>query len=131
VLGRPFLRVLPARPHNSRRFGISNDLSTPVLFREGRGETFMAAPSLTYREYAQVCSAFRALGSTPLSTASTQTLLAQQLRKRNPPLADRLSGLSAVEARTLLLHLWRYQESERLEVLHRGDACPCGRRRQA
>jgi hypothetical protein len=91
----------------------------------------MTAPSLTYREYAQVCSAYRALGSTPLSTTTIQTLLTQRLRKRNPPLADRLSGLSAAEARTLLLHLWRYQKSERLELLHREDACPRGIRRQA
>jgi hypothetical protein len=90
----------------------------------------MAAPSLTYREYAQVCSAYRALGSIPPSIASIQTLLAQLLRKRNPALADRLSGLSASEARTLMLYLWRYQESERLELLDRGDACPRGIRRQ-
>jgi hypothetical protein len=82
----------------------------------------MGAPSLTYREYAQVCSAYRALGSADLSAARVRRRLAQRLRERSPELADKLSGLGDAEARTLLLHLWRYHKSVRLERLPGGDA---------
>jgi hypothetical protein len=81
----------------------------------------MGAPSLSYREYAQVCSAYLALGSPYLSATHVQRLLSQRLRERNPELADKLSGLRDAEVRTLLLLLWRYQEGERLERLQGED----------
>jgi hypothetical protein len=86
----------------------------------------MGAPSLTYREYAQVCSAYRALGDAYLSAARVQRRLAQRLRERNPELADKLSGLRDAEARTLLLHLCRYHKGVRLERLQGEDACQGG-----
>jgi hypothetical protein len=83
----------------------------------------MNAPRLTYREYAKVRSAYQALDGSEFSTARVQTLLASRLKERNPELAAKLSGLKEAEVRTLVLHLWRYQECERLECLQRGDAC--------
>jgi hypothetical protein len=62
------------------------------------------------------------LGDAYLSAASLQALLAQRLKRRNPELADKLSGLRKAEVRTLSLHLWRYHECQRLERLQRGDA---------
>jgi hypothetical protein len=91
----------------------------------------MGTPSLTYREYAQVCSGYRALGRAPLSAEQLQRQLVQRLQGRYPALADRLSGLSAAEVRTLVLHLWRYhQGSKEAECLRDKEGRSRGTRRQ-